>query len=256
MKLAPIPAGKFLMGSPPSEAERDDVEAQHEVTITKPFLMGVHEVTQAEFAKAKVPGLKRGAIFTEKRGGGPDHPVENILWKNAVDFCTLLSELPEEKKAGRRYRLPTEAEWEYACRAGTTTPFHFGKSLSAKQANFHGDFPYGGADKGPYLRRTAKVGSYEPNAWGLYDMHGNVWEWCSDYYDRDYYRGSPKEDPKGPEKGVMSTDYGDFFRVTRGGSWIDEARACRSAFRYRAMPEEPNRLVGFRVVCEVQEKSP
>jgi len=257
MKLAYIPAGKFTMGSPAGEAEREDGEMQHEVTITKPFYLGVCEVTQREFGSVKVPDAKRaGAIFTEKRGGGPDHPMENVTWQQAVAFCKVLSDQAEEKKAGRRYRLPTEAEWEYACRAGTTAAFHFGKALSAKQANFNGDFPYGGADKGSYLRKTAKVGSYEPNAWGLHDMHGNVWEWCADYYDKDYYKNSPKEDPKGPEKGVVSTDYGEFFRVVRGGSWLDEARACRSACRFRAMPDEPNRLVGFRVVCEVEAKAP
>jgi len=253
MKLAYIPAGKFLMGSPAEEAERNDNEVQHEVTISKPFYMGVHEVTQREFQQLMAQTVKRSAIFTDKRGGGPDHPMENILWKEAVAFCTTLSNLPEEKKAGRRYRLPTEAEWEYACRAGTTTPFAFGKSLSSKQANFNGNFPYGGGEKGPYLDKTAKVGSFQPNAWGLHDMHGNVAEWCSDYYDKDYYSKSPKEDPRGPEKGVLSTDYDDFYRVIRGGCWLDEARGCRSAYRFRAMPHDPYRLIGFRVVCEMSK---
>src|SRR5262249_4711820 len=144
-------------------------------------------------------------IFKADRGGGPDHPMENVLWAEAVEFCKRLSALAEEKRAARRYRLPTEAEWEYACRAGTTTPFHFGDSLSAKQANFNGNFPYGDAGKGPYLRQTAKVGSYLPNAWGLYDMHGNVAEWCADWYDPAYYKHSPREDPRGPAKGVMPT---------------------------------------------------
>ena len=130
-----------------------------------------------------------------------------------------------------------------------------GNSLSSKQANFNGSFPYG-AEKGPYLRLTAKVGSYPPNAFGLHDMHGNLCEWCSDYFDKDYYSKSPKEDPRGPEKGVISTDYVDFYRVIRGGCWLDEARACRSAYRFKAMPNEPNRLIGFRVVCEMDAKAP
>src|SRR5262249_37406181 len=210
-----------------------------------------YEVTQAEFKKLMSATVKRGPIFHEGRGGGPDHPMENILWREAEAFCTTLSGMAEEKQARRFYRLPTEAEWEYACRAGTTTPFHQGKSLSAKQANFNGNFPYGDAEKGPYLRQTAKVGSFAPNAWGLYDMHGNVAEWCSDYYDKDYYSKSPRVDPKGRKRGVVPTDYNDFYRVIRGGCWLDEARACRSACRFRAMPHDPYRLIGFRVVCEM-----
>ncbi|MBI1913727.1 MAG: formylglycine-generating enzyme family protein [Planctomycetes bacterium] len=256
MKLAYIPAGKFQMGSPADEPERTDAELRHEVAITQPFYMGIYEVTQREFNPLMAATVKRGAIFDERRGGGPDHPMENVTWRNAVAFCDTLSGLAEEKQAGRRYRLPTEAEWEYACRAGTTTPLHFGKSLSAQQANFNGNSPYGGAEKGPYLRKTAKVGSFKPNAWGLYDMHGNVAEWCADYYDKDYYRKSPREDPKGPDKGVVSTDYNDFYRVIRGGCWLDEARACRSAYRFRAMPHDPYRLIGFRVVCEVPPSKP
>ena len=260
MKLAFIPAGTFRMGSPAGEAERDDEELQHDVTITKPFYMGVTEVTQAQFQKIMKGVLKANRYrsggpnpsqFKESRGGGPDHPVEQGRWSEVVKFCEVLSALPEEKSAGRTYRLPTEAEWEYASRAGTKTVFHFGNSLSSRQANFNGAFPYGGGEKGPYLRKTCPVATGKPNAWGLYDMHGNVWEWCSDYYDKDYYRRSPKEDPKGPEKGVIPTGFGSrYFRVARGGCWLDEARACRSAYRFRFMPDVRHRLVGFRVVCE------
>jgi formylglycine-generating enzyme required for sulfatase activity len=249
MKLALIPAGKFLMGSPATEEERDPEELQHEVVITKPFYLGVHVVTQEQYQK--VMG-KNPSFFNKDRGGGPDHPVEQVRRHEAVDFCKRLSDLPAEKKAGRVYRLPTEAEWEYACRAGTTTAFHFGNALSSKQANFNGNFPYGGAPKGPNLQRTAKVGSYAANAWGLYDMHGNVWEWCADWYDPDYYKNSPKENPKGPAKGVMDTGFGkDFFVVVRGGSWLEEGRGCRAAYRFRYQSIEAYRLVGFRVVCEV-----
>jgi formylglycine-generating enzyme required for sulfatase activity len=251
MKLVLIPAGKFKMGSPETEAEREDKELLHEVSITRPFYMGAYTVTQGEWKK--VIGKDSKSHFDARNGGGPDFPAENMRWSEAVEFCQKLTALPEEKKAKRTYRLPTEAEWEYACRAGTTTPFHYGKSLSGKQANFNGDFPYGDAARGPYLKRTAKVGSYEPNAWGLYDMHGNVAEWCSDYYDPNYYRDSPKADPRGPDKGVLPTDYKDFYRVVRGGCWLDEARACRSAYRWRAMPHDAYRLIGFRVVCEVKE---
>jgi formylglycine-generating enzyme required for sulfatase activity len=247
MKLAPIPAGKFLMGSPATEAERDAEEVPHEVVMSRPFYLGVYEVTQGQYEK--VMG-KNPSFFHRRNGGGPDHPVDQVRWPEAVQFCQKLSNLGAERDAGRVYRLPTEAEWEYACRAGTTTPFHAGKSLASTQANFNGNYPYDGAAEGPYLRRTAKVGSYAPNAWGLYDMHGNVGEWCSDWYDPEYYKRSPREDPKGPEKGAVPTGFGsDSFLVVRGGFWLDEARACRSAYRYRLMPSDPYRWVGFRVAC-------
>ena len=258
MKLALIPAATFLMGSPATEKERADEELQHKVTITKPFYMGVYEVTQRDFSNLMGPprrGLDR-AIFDKSRGGGPDHPMENVHHKTAVEFCHKLTALADERRAGRKYRLPTEAEWEYACRAGTTTAFHFGDTFSSKQANFNGNYPHGGAQQGPYLRKTAKVGSYKPNAFGLYDMHGNVAEWCADWYDKDYYSKSPKTDPPGPKQGVLSTGYKTFYLVARGGCWLDDARACRAAFRFRAMPRNKYRLIGFRVVCDVAEKNP
>src|SRR5262249_28078986 len=151
MKLARIPAGKFLMGSPPAEAERDPEEMPHEVTIGRPFYLGVHEGTQGQYQQ--VTG-KNPAFFGPKQDRTPDHPVEQVRWADAVEFCKKLSALPAEKAAGRVYRLPTEAEWEYACRAGTTTPFHGGKALSSAQANCDGNHPYGGADRGPFLQRT------------------------------------------------------------------------------------------------------
>lgn len=248
MQLAKIPKGTFVMGSEPNEVDRDPEELAHEVTITKSFLIGVYEVRQSEFER--VMGSERRAVFDRSNRGSPDHPMEDVMWKEAVEFCTKLSQLPDERRAGRTYRLPTEAEWEYACRAGTRTPYHFGDSLSSRQANFNGNYPYGNAEVGPYLRMTAKVGSYPPNAWGLYDMHGNVSEWCADWYDEDFYRSSPKEDPLGPPFGVVPSDFGGFYLVMRGGSWLDDASACRSAYRLRAMPENRYRLIGFRVACD------
>jgi formylglycine-generating enzyme required for sulfatase activity len=252
MKLVRIPAGKFVMGSPATEAEREAGEEQHEVTITRPFYLGVHTVTQGQFGQ--VMG-KNPSFFGQRNGGSSDHPAEQVRWNEAREFCAKLSALPEEMKAGRTYRLPSEAEWEYACRAGTTTPFNFGDALSSKQANFNGNFPYGRAEKGPFLHRTAKVGSYPPNAWGLYDMHGNIYEWCNDWYDSDYYKRSPQENPKGPESGAMPTGFGNnFFVVVRGGCWLDEGRACRSARRFRLQQSEPYRWTGFRVACDTVGK--
>ena len=229
MEFASIPAGKFLMGSPATEKERNLNETQHEVTLTQGFLMGVHEVTQAQYGQVmgKNPSQFKGNTL----------PVETVSYKDALAFCKKLSDLPAEKAAGRKYRLPTEAEWEYCCRAGTSTPFHFGNELNGTQANCDGNNPYGTTKKGPYLEKTSPVGSYPANAWGLYDMHGNVWEWCQDRYD-----SSPKQsvtDPRGPEVGSIC--------VSRGGSWYNEAAGCRSANRYWYDPSIRNSGVGFRL---------
>ena len=248
MKLVRIPAGTFMMGSPRSEPERVPNEVLHEVTITRPFYMGVYEVTQAQYTAVmrNTEDFENRAVFD-----GPQNPMENVEWQKVTQFCEVLSAQPAESGAGRHYRLPTEAEWEYACRAGTRTPFSFGELLSSRQANFNGEYPYGDAGQGPYLRRTARVGSYEPNAFGLYDMHGNVAEWCADFYDPEYYENSPAEDPLGPPFGVVESSFGGFHMVARGGSWVDEARGCRSAYRFRAMPATQYRIIGFRVVCDV-----
>jgi formylglycine-generating enzyme required for sulfatase activity len=251
MRLTPIPAGKFTMGSPATEPEREQQESQHEVVITRPFYMGVCEVTQGQMIAVIGNDRKYSPFFDKDRGGGPDHPIENIEWQAAVEFCAKLSALPAEKSAGRTYRLPTEAEWEYACRAGTTTAYHCGDSLSSTQANFNGVEPFSGAAKGPYLKKTVKVGSYPPNAFGLYDMHGNVAEFCADWYSKDYYAKSPVEDPPGPPEGASSDDFGNTYLVVRGGCWLDDARACRSAYRYRAMSTNRYPQNGFRVVCEI-----
>jgi formylglycine-generating enzyme required for sulfatase activity len=234
MKLALIPAGEFLMGAADGEQEaRDDERPRHHVRITRPFYLGVFEVTQEEYERV----MGSNPSFFSPAGPGKDRvagrktgrfPVEQVSWHEAVEFCRRLSALPEEKKAGRVYRLPTEAEWEYAGRAGTTSATHHGPSLSARQANFNGRDPYGAAEAGPFLLRPAEVGSYAPNAWGLYDMHGNVWEWCADWYGADYYRHAPTADPAGPASGSA--------RVIRSGGWRTEGASCRSAFRNADVP--------------------
>ena len=230
MEFASIPAGKFLMGSPETEKERDQDETRHEVTLTRGFLMGIHEVTQAQYEQVmgQNPSNFKGATL----------PVETVSYDDAMAFCKKLSDLPPEKASGRKYRLPTEAEWEYCCRAGTSTPFHFGQELNGTQANCDGNFPYGTTEKGPYLEKTSPVGSYPANAWGLYDMHGNVWEWCQDWYG-DYPKASIK-DPQGSIDGV--------HRVLRGGSWCDLARSCRAGLRVWITPVYHSSSCGFRLL--------
>ncbi len=170
-----------------------------------------------------------------------DFPVETVSWEEAMEFCKKLTVQDTKKPAGWMYRLPTEAEWEYSCRGGAASsePFHSGNSLSGKDANFDSNNPYGGADKVDPLNRTCEVGSYRANAFGLYDMHGNVWEWCLDWYDKDYYGKGPLQDPPGPLEGSG--------RVVRGGSWCNGGSDCRSADRWRYEPASRNRDLGFRV---------
>jgi formylglycine-generating enzyme required for sulfatase activity len=170
---------------------------------------------------------------------GANLPVEQVSWNDAQEFIKKLN----ERNDVYTYRLPTEAEWEYACRAGTTTEFAFGDSLSSEQANYDGRYPYGHSPKGKFLGRTVVAGSYQPNAWGLYDMHGNVEEWCQDWYTQDYYSQSPSADPTGPTMGSPL-----FSRIVRGGSWENFARQSRSAYRNWFAPDHRSYQVGFRLV--------
>ena len=248
MALVGVSAGEFLMGSPDSEDDaREDERPQHHVRITRPLWVGRHEVTQAEyeqvtdsnpswFAPTGAGKSKVGGFNTRR------FPVENVSWDAAVQFCEKLSALPAEKAAARVYRLPTEAEWQYCCRAGSTTRFHYGNSLGSSQANINGRFPYGGAPRGPYLGRTTTVGSYKPNAFGLYDMHGNVAELCFDRFGRTYYSEAPTDDPQGPDAGND--------RLVMGGNWSANAFRCRSAHRRSNATSGFAQYFGFRVVCE------
>ena len=234
MQLVLIPEGEFQMGSPTSEEQRSKDEVEHRVQITSPFYLGVFEVTQEEYEEV-MDNNPSGFRDVERL------PVENVSWEDALEFCRELSLHPEETSAGRKYRLPTEAEWEFACRAGTSTPFSFGETLTSDQANFDGTAPYGIEAKREYLGQTSPVGSYRPNAFGLFDMHGNVWEWCSDLYSEDYYANSPVEDPPGPATGSR--------HVIRGGSWYNFGHCLRSAYRYEFTPPLEDNFYGFRVVC-------
>jgi formylglycine-generating enzyme required for sulfatase activity len=244
MRLRLIQAGGFMMGTPEAERGHSREEEQHKVKITHAFYMGAYEVTQEQFQRVMGYNPSR---FAPGTGGGPDFPVEPVTWEQAQAFCKKLSELRQEQKARRVYRLPTEAEWEFACRAGTTTPFHYGASLSGTQARINGTFPYS-ADKTPYEDRPKKVGSYQPNAWGLYDMHGNVWEWCEDWYSPTYYKAGGSVDPKNTEKGID--------RVLRGGSWNWRATDCRSGCRGHYPPDSGNVGAGMRVVFTLPNEPP
>ncbi len=222
-----IPPGEFDMGS----NEQPDEAPRHRVRITKPFYLATTEVTQAEFERVMGSNPSRF-----KRG--PRYPVEMVDWYEAVAFYQRLGELSLQHSIRREYRLPTEAEWEYACRAGTTTLWYGTDDEKAFQ-----QLAWFGID---FSGRTNPVGQKPPNAWGLYDMHGNVWEWCADWWDPRYYANSPLNDPMGPAKG--------FYRVYRGGSWLTPARGCRSASRYRNQPSYRSDYLGFRVAfCPAEQ---
>jgi formylglycine-generating enzyme required for sulfatase activity len=255
MKLKLVPAGEFLMGSPEDEmGANNDERPQHLVKITKAFYLGVHQVTQAEFQK--VMGINPS--WFSQAGGGKSKvarmdtsrfPVDSVSWLDAVNFCNKLSELeglecyytsrgqPMAPSTG--YRLPTEAEWEYACRAGTVSAFAFGDRISSINANFDGSYSYNGSVKSSHLGRTTVVGSYQPNEFGLFDMHGNVWEWCQDGYSESWYSTSSVEDPINLQ--------GSTARVYRGGAWDEIPQLCRSASRFCYMPDYHDSEVGFRV---------
>ena len=247
MRLVLIPAGKFLMGSPATEAGRSSDEGpQHEVTISRPFYMGAFEVTQEQYEQVmgKNPSTVKGA----------KNPVEQVSWDEAVEFCRKLS-----AGTGKKVMLPTEAQWEYACRACTTTAFHTGDALKPGQANAVIPSNPGVLDRimawvGKFFPQKAKViqttpaGSFPPNGFGLYDMHGNVWEWCGDWYNDSYANlpagqaGAKNQDPQGPDSGAD--------RVLRGGGWFGDPRDCRSANRTGGPPGYRTTFIGFRVAMD------
>lgn len=241
------PPGKFMMGSPRTELERRPGEDQVEVTLTKGFWIAKFETTQGLWKR--VVGPLPGPL-TAELPAGDDLPVGNVNFAEAEAFCGKLTEIGRRSGGlpdGWEFRLPTEAQWEYACRAGTTTATAFGDTLGNKQANFKGK-PYNGGEPGLSPGRAAKVGSYPPNAWGIHDMHGNTFEWCRDWYhprlpggvDPDLYSLKPSAD--------RNRD-GSASRVRRGGAWCDDGWPCRSAFRLRFEPERRYDHIGFRVVA-------
>jgi formylglycine-generating enzyme required for sulfatase activity len=264
LEMVMIPDGSFMMGSPETEkGSTDDERPQHLVTI-KAFCLGKYQVTQAQWKAIaertdlkvnidlkpdpsnfkKDPASEKG----KKAGNRWNRPVEQVSWYDAVEFCDRLS-----RHTKRQYRLPSEAEWEYACRAGTTTPFHFGKTITTDLANYNGQSTYGDGVKGVDRRETTEVGSFGvANNFGLYDMHGNVWEWCLDDW-HDNYQDSPTDETAWFNSDDKLSDKSG-RAVLRGGSWLDDPRICRSASRdndLRAVRDVIGNSIGFRVVCAV-----
>ena len=240
-----VPGGSFVMGSPETEGESVGWERPQHLVKLSPFFMGKYVVTQAQWlAVSELPKVNHDLDPNCSAFKGLKLPVERVSWWQAVEFCDRLS-----AATGRQYRLPTEAEWEYGCRAGTTTPFHFGETLTADLANYNGvalgkgwTGSYGQGPKGVYRLRTTDVGSFSPNAFGLYDTHGNVYEWCADHWHR-HYQGAPTDGS------AWLTDNQETKRLRRGGSWGDVPAHCRAAFRVYAPPDTCNTTHGLRVVC-------
>ncbi len=261
LEMVAIPSGSFLMGSPETESERyDDESPQHEVTVQS-FFLSKYPITQAQWREvARLPQVNRELDPDPSGFKGDRFPVESVSWQRAVEFCDRLSAV-----TGRTYRLPTEAEWEYACRAGTTTPFHLGETITTHLANYDGSV-YQQESKGQDRKQTTNVGSFPPNAFGLYDMHGNVWEWCLDHWHENY-DGAPTDGSAWLDQSVLLTETRERIttessdsltaedegesHVIRGGSWDLNPRDCRSASRFRLHPDSRYDGLGFRGVCVV-----
>ncbi|MGL5061644.1 MAG: SUMF1/EgtB/PvdO family nonheme iron enzyme, partial [Microcoleus sp.] len=243
LEIVLIPGGTFMMGSPETESGGiSNEKPQHSVTI-KPFFMGKYPITQAQWQEvAAFPKVNRDLELEPSHFKGADRPVEQVSWYDAVEFCDRLSQ-----KTGREYRLPTEAEWEYACRARTSTPFHFGETITPDVANYDCNYSYksGPKAKGSYRKQTSPVTNFAfANDFGLFDMHGNVWEWCLDCW-HESYRGAPANGS------AWLTDNKSNSRVLRGGSWLNAPTECRSAYRYNWNSDDRVRRFGFRIVCSI-----
>jgi formylglycine-generating enzyme required for sulfatase activity len=287
--MVSIPAGSFLMGSPEGEVGRSEIEGpQHEVTLAA-FWMARTPITQAQWREvASWQKQERDLDPDPSRFKGDNRPVERVSWLDAIEFCNRLSQ-----RTGKNYTLPSEAQWEYACRAGTTTPFNFGLTINTEAANYDGNYTYGQGERGTYREQTTDVASFPANPWGLYDMHGNVWEWCLDKW-RDSYEGAPAdgsawEDDRLGESSdgccaagrgsttpgtaarlaastttrttatttsvsaSVASDPSDTGRLLRGGSWDFGPANCRSACRLNLRPGDRNNFFGFRVCCLPQD---
>lgn len=251
LEMVSIPKGTFMMGAPEKEKNSNNSERpQHQVTV-QPFFMGKYPVTQAQWKfVAQLPQINRELDPYPSKFTGANRPVERVSWYDAVEFCSRLS-----RHTGRNYCLPSEAEWEYACRAGTTTPFHFGETITTDLANYDPFLHYGEFTtielQEIYRKKTTEVGSFGvANNFGLYDMHGNVWEWCLDDW-HDNYEGSPTNGIAWFNSNEPSFDKTG-LAILRGGSWFHYCKFCRSAFRdFNSFRDSLYNNIGFRVVCEV-----
>ena len=226
LEMIALPGGMFRMGTLGKQGY-DDERPVHQVTVA-PFLMSKYLITQAQWR------LIMGT--SHSRFSGDRLPIERVSWHDAMRFCERLA-----KRTKRTYHLPSEAQWEYACRAGTSTPFHFGETITTEVANYNGEFVYRAEAKGVYRHTTTPVDQFSPNAFGLHDMHGNLWEWCADAW-HDSYNGAPTDDR------VWSSTGKEIYRVARGGCWHDIPGVCRSAARLRADANDAEEIIGFRVV--------
>ncbi len=236
LRLVQIPAGSFQMGSPDTEAERASDEGPQHLVQLQSFFLGQTPVTQAQWkVVAGWPKVGVDLNPTPSHFKGDNKPVERVSWEEAMEFCQRLSQ-----RTKHAYTLPSEAQWEYACRAGTRTPFAFGDTLTPDLANYHADYTYGSGPKGVYRTETTDVGSFPANAWGLHDMHGNVWEWCLDHWD-DTYEGAPVDGS------AWTSVAGQQQRLLRGGSWLDAPGGCRSASRCGGPQDGRSSDVGVRL---------
>jgi formylglycine-generating enzyme required for sulfatase activity len=245
-----IPPGRFWMGSPQSEPERWESEGPQHLVQLQGFFLAQTPITQLQWRTVAQwkpgkgdPAWQRELNPSPSRFNGDQRPVERVSWNDATEFCRRLSQ-----RTGRVYTLPSEAQWEYACRAGTTTPFHFGATISAELANYDGTQAYSDGPVGEYRQQTTDVASFPANAWGLHDMHGNVLEWCADHWHANY-EGAPEDGRPWLEENVNE----DERRLLRGGSWYRLPGGCRSAFRYRFHPVIRDDYWGFRVCCLPQD---
>ncbi len=266
INMITIPDGRFMMGSPLNEQGCYSLEGpHHEVTLTS-FCLSQTPITQAQWRTVAGWEAREGehwgfelnpnpswfqcqegkgeARLLEGEASTDQRPVERVSWEEAMEFCSRLSQ-----RTGRTFTLPSEAQWEYACRAGTTTPFHFGETITSELANYDASFAYANGPKGDYRKQTTPVGMFPANAWGLQDMHGNVWEWCLDPW-HESYEGAPSDGSAWVDgEGLNGEDTSERVRLLRGGSWFTLPRSCRSAFRLRNLPDNRNHSSGFRVCC-------
>ena len=241
LDMVSVPGGTFTMGSLPEEPERSKAEGPQQKVTVPGFLMGRYPVTQAQWRfVAGLPQVKQSLKPDPARFKGDKHPVEQVSWYDAVEFCARLSVHTQ-----RDYGLPSEAQWEYACRAGTTTTFYFGSIVTTEVANYNGNYTYNNSPKGEYREQTTPVDHFGlANAFGLCDMHGNVYEWCQDHYHSSY-EGAPKDGRAWVDENAEE----NASRVLRGGAWDLNPRYCRSADRYFYFPRVSSYIIGFRVVC-------